>query len=56
MRAVRYTNGAEELYDHCQDPREWINLADLPAYAPVKELLYSKMQTMRKCQWEIGHE
>jgi arylsulfatase A-like enzyme len=47
-RYIRYNNGAEELYDHRKDPREWTNLADSPAYAPIKESLYRKIQTMRK--------
>lgn len=31
-RFIRYANGAEELYDHRNDPREWTNLARHPEY------------------------
>ncbi len=31
-RNIRYRNGAEELYDHRTDPREWTNLADDPKF------------------------
>ncbi len=34
-RYIRYANGQEELYDRDADPREWTNLASLPAYASV---------------------
>jgi arylsulfatase A-like enzyme len=32
-RYIRYNNGAEELYDHAEDPYEWTNLATMPEYA-----------------------
>jgi hypothetical protein len=35
-RYIRYYDGSEELYDHDQDPGEWTNLAQDPAYATVK--------------------
>lgn len=38
-RLIRYKDGSEELYDHSQDPMEWKNLADDPAYAEVKQRL-----------------
>ena len=31
-RYIRYENGQEELYDTVNDPHEWTNLADDPAY------------------------
>jgi len=36
-RYIRYSDGAEELYDHEQDSMEWTNLADDPKLAEVKE-------------------
>ena len=36
-RYIRYSDGAEELYDHDKDALEWINLADDPKYAVVKK-------------------
>ena len=38
-RYIRYQNGTEELYDHRNDPREWTNLAQNPAYREVKQSL-----------------
>jgi hypothetical protein len=35
-RYIRYANGAEELYDHATDPREWQNLAEGAKYETVK--------------------
>ena len=46
-RYIRYNNGAEELYDHDNDPREWTNLADSPVHAATKESLRKKMLEMR---------
>jgi arylsulfatase A-like enzyme len=34
-RYIRYEDGAQELYDHWSDPREWTNLAGNPRYASV---------------------
>jgi hypothetical protein len=45
-RLIRYADGLEELYDHRQDPHEWINLAGDPRYAEtVKELRQVPGQT-----------
>lgn len=38
-RYIRYADGAEELYDHANDPLEWKNLADDPQYREVKQEL-----------------
>ena len=38
-RYIRYPDGAEELYDHADDPHEFINLANLPEYRHVKARL-----------------
>lgn len=35
-RYIRYREGGEELYDHANDPYEWVNLAGRPEYAAVK--------------------
>jgi len=36
-RYIIYEDGGEELYDHQNDDNEWINLADKPEYAKIKE-------------------
>jgi arylsulfatase A-like enzyme len=38
-RYIRYANGAEELYDHRNDPYEWTNLASDPKHSDVKNEL-----------------
>lgn len=38
-RYIRYEDGAEELYDHEQDPHEWRNLAKDPETAPIRQRL-----------------
>lgn len=35
-RHIHYAGGGEELYDHQNDPNEWVNLADKPEFASVK--------------------
>jgi arylsulfatase A-like enzyme len=35
-RYTLYENGAEELYDHRNDPNEWTNLAGAPEHANVQ--------------------
>ncbi|MFC1764937.1 sulfatase [Planctomycetota bacterium] len=35
-RYIRYADGSEELYDHKNDPNEWINLANNPELAHIK--------------------
>lgn len=38
-------NGAEELYDHANDPHEWTNLADAPRFAAEKKRLAAFLRT-----------
>jgi len=45
-RYTLYNNGAEELYDHDADPREWTNLADEPRCAKVKADLQAELFRM----------
>ncbi len=40
---IRYADGAEELYDHQKDPREYKNLANVPALKPVIERLAASL-------------
>jgi arylsulfatase A-like enzyme len=42
-RYIRFVAGSEELYDHREDPNEWTNLADDPAYAEVKQRLAQQL-------------
>ena len=36
-RYIRYSDGAEELYDHSKDPNEWHNLAGKDEYRKVMD-------------------
>ncbi len=45
-RYTLYENGAEELYDHQNDPNEWTNLAGVEKYAAVKAELKQKLLAM----------
>lgn len=38
-RYIYFVDGSEELYDHQDDPNEWHNRADNPAYAEIKQRL-----------------
>lgn len=42
-RYIRYRNGAEELYDHQNDPYEWKNLAGDPATQAIRDRLAAEM-------------
>ena len=42
-RYIRYSNGAEELYDHSVDPNEWSNEADNGAYAAEKAVMKQRL-------------
>ncbi len=45
-RYIRYRTGAEELYDHRTDPREWTNLADDPKYTTQKQEMIERLHSM----------
>ena len=38
-RYITYEDGSEELYDHDNDPHEWINVSDNPKYQQIKKNL-----------------
>ncbi|MCC6263631.1 MAG: sulfatase [Bryobacterales bacterium] len=38
-RYIRYADGTEELYDHDNDPNEWVNLAAKPEHTALKQRL-----------------
>ena len=38
-RYIRYSDGSEALYDHQNDPNEWVNLAAKPEHAAEKTRL-----------------
>ncbi len=38
-RYIRFTDGTEELYDHQDDPNEWVNLAGNAEYDEIKQRL-----------------
>jgi len=42
-RYIRYADGREELYDHQDDPHEWINLAGKPEFASLKAGLAKRL-------------
>ncbi|MFZ5831845.1 MAG: sulfatase [Planctomycetota bacterium] len=45
-RYILYNNGAEELYDHENDPYEWTNLAEDSRHAETKASLKAKLMKM----------
>lgn len=44
-RYTRYRAGLTELFDHRDDPDEWLNRASDPAYARVAENLSRRLPT-----------
>ena len=44
-RYIRYENGKEELYHAADDPYEWTNLADDPAYATQVDSFRQQLQS-----------
>ena len=55
-RYIRYSDGAEELYDHSDDPHEWYNLADEPEHAQTKERLVSRLPAVNVPQASDGQQ
>lgn len=47
-RYTRYENGAEELYNHKNDPNEWDNLAKNSDYKAIKESFSKKLDDRLK--------
>ncbi|HWL62234.1 MAG TPA: sulfatase [Steroidobacteraceae bacterium] len=50
-RYTRYADGAEELYDHSNDPDEWNNLAADPGLASVKQRLATHFPKVNVDPW-----
>jgi arylsulfatase A-like enzyme len=44
-RYIRYIDGSEELYDHSEDPEEWVNLAGDPGYNQIKQEMAGHIPT-----------
>jgi len=47
-RYTRYSDGAEELYDHETDPHEWTNLAGNPKFDEVRRALRAEMRQLTR--------
>ena len=45
-RYIRCRNGEEELYDHANDPHEWVNIIASKDYASVLEVLRLKLNSV----------
>lgn len=45
-RYIRYRTGAEELYDHRNDPHEWNNLADDSKFKTQKQQMIERLHSM----------
>jgi len=52
-RYIRYSDGAEELYDHDNDPWEWNNLANNTAYTAVIKK-HKKWLPQNEVPWKIN--
>jgi arylsulfatase A-like enzyme len=46
-RYIQYADGSQELYDHNNDPNEWMNLAAKPAMQPIISRLQSHLKTLK---------
>ena len=44
-RYLRFEDGSEELYDHADDPNEWVNLAARPKHAKLLERFRRELPT-----------
>ncbi|MFC7498588.1 sulfatase-like hydrolase/transferase [Enterovirga sp. GCM10030262] len=44
-RFIRYEDGSAELYDLVNDPHQWTNLADDPAWETVRDMLDTRLQS-----------
>lgn len=51
FRYIQYEDGGEELYDHNDDPHEWLNQANNPDYASIKEALKQRLPKMNS-HWD----
>ena len=45
-RYILYNNGSEELYDHDNDPYEWVNLSEEIRYGRTKSDLKARLLSM----------
>ncbi|UCE46349.1 MAG: sulfatase-like hydrolase/transferase [Phycisphaerales bacterium] len=45
-RCTLYSNDAQELYDHAEDPHEWQNLAGQAKYSEITQKLRNELLTM----------
>jgi hypothetical protein len=55
-RYTRYFDGSEELYLQTNDPHEWTNLAEKPAYEAVKKQFSKWLPTEEAPQVASGLE
>ncbi|MFK7982393.1 MAG: sulfatase [Saprospiraceae bacterium] len=53
FRYIQYEDGGEELYDHENDPNEWTNQADNPAYKAEIAALKQHLPKINK-QWDTN--
>jgi arylsulfatase A-like enzyme len=52
-RYIRYENGAEELYDHANDPNEWQNIANDTANSTIIQMHRQKLP-IRNALWTLN--
>lgn len=56
FRYTRYRNGAEELYDHENDPNEWTNVAGDERYAAAKARLAAALPKVNAAEIAFASE